>query len=293
MESYIQWLMKKDTQPITVKYYVSAVLQFQRWHMNETGSKSFAPSGVTMLEMQQWRDHMLNEATYTKSKESTPKRYSAASVKAYLQALKSFFDYLETTGAVQRNPVSKVMISGLLEDNVRIPRWLDIQEKGRLIQYLDDPKLEQKNVWKYARNRAIFYLGLYAGLRNREITTLRKTDLHFQEELIIVRNNTGEQPRTVEMSATLAKVLQDWIQVRGDSPDATLILTTRNEAISDKGMWRLFNTIALKVEIPDLSPQVLRHTFARQLVEEGRPLPLVAEILGIHNLKDILVYRMI
>lgn len=291
MESYIQWLKERHVQPKTITYYVSAIKQFQQWQIHESTASVFEPDTVSEFVAMQWKNHMLNDATYVRSKGAPPKPYSRTSIKAYLQAVHSYYEFLVSSGLAASNPFHRSIFSGLDNEEQQAPRWLTEVEKKRLLTYLSDPDLERKNIWKCARNRTVFYLALYAGLRNKEITSLHVSDIHFQERVLMIWQS-GETWRECKMNDNLINALQEWIQVRGEHICTSLILTNRKEQFTDKGMWRLFNTVSEKVGIPDLSTQVLRHTFAHDMVEQGKPLPLIAEMMGINNLKDVKVYNL-
>lgn len=129
MENYITWLKNNGSQSKTITFYIASVKLFQRWHMTKTKSLEFNPANVSTRDLQQWKDYMIHEATYIKNKATGPTKYSESSVKSYLKALKSYFEYLEQRGSIPKNPVSEIRAPKIKQ----YTRWLADEEKIKRI----------------------------------------------------------------------------------------------------------------------------------------------------------------
>lgn len=287
MHTYEQWMKSEGKSGNTIKRYVRIAMDFQQWYVTAAAGQAFDPKLVSAIELQDWKSFLLS-ATY-QGKDGKMKQYSVSSVNNCLKGIKVYFDYLQAIGSITMNPAGKLKpqkLQGAEEE----PRWLDRAERSRLLFYIDNEQLRKKNAWRFTRNRAVVFVMLHAGLRACEVVDLNPEDLHFEEKILHVRNGKGGKSRNVDMNKDLIAALRDWLQQRGQANTRKLFVSQRGGPLTEDGLTYLFDQIREKVGIPDLTPHVLRHTFAHDLTDRGTPLQMVAQLLGHSNINYTLVY---
>lgn len=291
MNEYERWLQEEGKAENTVNRYVRIAADFQAWYKAATKQDDFSPQLVTSLDLQDWKTYLLNEATYQRTKNSKPQKYSVSSVNNCIKGIKVFFDYCMATGAIRTNPAKKVKPQKIQDDEGE-PRWLERAEKTRFLFYVDNAQLQKKNAWRFARNRAVAFVMLHAGLRVSEAVDLEPEDLNFtgRKPFLRVRNGKGGKSRIVEMNPDLIDALRAWLEVRGTPRTIKLFVSQRGGPLTEDGVTAMFIKLREKTGIPDLTPHVMRHTFAHDLAERGEPLQTIADLLGHSNVNYTRVY---
>ncbi len=144
----------------------------------------------------------------------------------------------------------------------------------------------------YLRDAAIVKLILFAGLRVGEITQLRMSDVILDERKgsVIVREGKGTKRREIPLNAKARKAILDYLRVRPDVESEHMFLGQRNEAIKSKTVQRSVARFANPIDLRDVTPHVLRHTFAKSLIDRGVSLDKVATLLGHTNLNTTRIY---
>ena len=194
----------------------------------------------------------------------------------------AFFDFLaEDSGDLSwPNPVRPKRHGGKLPQ--RLPRDLSDDSVERLWQVITAP-----------RDQAWFVLMWRAGLRVGEVVDLQLTDLlspagaEHPARLRVM--GKGRKERIVLLSTEAAAVLQAWLALRPASAQPYLFLNERGRPLKPNGILWLLHQYGEQVGL-ELTPHQLRHTFARQAVEAGMPLPSLGKLLGHVNLDTTLVY---
>jgi site-specific recombinase XerD len=237
---------------------------------------------VTPLDLQDWKSYLLHEATFRRTSTSRPQRYSINSVNNNIKGIKSFFDYYKAIGRITSNPADKLKPQKVQADYDEDPRWLERIEKNRLLLCVNDERMKKKNPWRFARNRAIVYCGLHAGLRVSEIVALELEDLDFNKSYVYISDGKGGKARRVEMNMDLRNSLLEWLAERGEHQDPPKVFLSQKgmKGITENAVERMLRNMGEKIGIKDLTPHVLRHTFAHDLVERGVSIRLVADLLG-------------
>ena len=160
------------------------------------------------------------------------------------------------------------------------------------------------------RNRAIIMLMWRSGLRTKEVRALRMSDLGLKEQTIHVRNSKRKKSRRVAMDRDGWRYILEWLQRRvdlvemsrdqdgTDPEEVPVVCTVRpyGDGVLCRPMGK--NTIneslkylAKKAGIPGrVHGHALRHTFAKNLADEGTPMHIIQKALGHSSLQVTSVY---
>ncbi|MEC0182316.1 tyrosine-type recombinase/integrase [Paenibacillus peoriae] len=290
IQDFEAWLLEDGASKNTIDRYVTVAKFFIEWHNRIMKSEVFDPVNVSGRDLNAWKKYLLEEATYQRGNEK-PKRYSVSSVNNFVKSIRTFFRFLDENELIKTNPALKIKPQKIAADFDQDPRWLERFERNKLLRVVDDKNLEQKNRWKFTRNRAIVYVQLYAGLRVSEVIDLETEDISFETGYLFVRDGKGGKARRIEMNKDLRLALSEWLVERGDPDTKKLFTSSRGGTrLTKQGVEYLYRTLSEKTGIDDLTTHVPRHTLAHDLIETGYSLQRVADILGHTNLNYTRVY---
>ncbi len=169
-----------------------------------------------------------------------------------------------------------------------LPKFLDLEEVDRL---LAQPDVSNP---RGLRDKALISVLYATGLRVTELISLKLTNLHLEEGYLVCRGK-GEKERIVPIGHEAV----DWVRryladgrshlVKRASP--WLFVNARGGPLSRVGFWKLLKEYGLKANIThDISPHVLRHSFATHLLDRGADLRAIQMMLGHADLSTTQIY---
>jgi len=195
-----------------------------------------------------------------------------SSIGRKLAAIRSFFRYLLRRGVLTKNPAE--LIATPKKEN-RLPFHLDIDQATTL---METPAHDEK----YAlRDRAILETLYSCGLRVSELTGLNIGDLDLAGGVVRVLGK-GNKQRIVPVGSKAIQAVREYLQERralaGEGP---LFLNSRGDRINRRSVTRIVDAHVLSIAaFRNISPHVLRHTFATHMLEGGADLRAIQELLG-------------
>jgi site-specific recombinase XerD len=208
----------------------------------------------------------------------------------YMIAIRAFLKYLARQD-IKSMPAERIELAKIQE------RSLDLITHEELGRLMNAPK---SNDLKDLRDRAILELLFSTGLRVSELCSLtRDIDLHSDE--LSVRGKGGKV-RVVFISDEAKKILKQYLAARKDMDDALFIKIAKNvpKIMASKGsslgvtkrtIERVVKELALKAGISKkVTPHVMRHMFATDLLGNGADLRSVQAMLGHANINTTQIY---
>jgi site-specific recombinase XerD len=151
------------------------------------------------------------------------------------------------------------------------------------------------------RDRTIVRTLYYAGVRAAELVALDVDDVPTTARTgkVIVRAGKGQdggKPRTVPANAELRGTLTEYQQARRALPGAdtcpALFLNRYGKRLSVRAVDELVADLGTAIGLDDLSPHVLRHSFATDMLRAGADIVLVSELLGHASLNSTRIYTL-
>ncbi|MGO9313813.1 MAG: site-specific tyrosine recombinase XerD [Syntrophobacteraceae bacterium] len=203
-----------------------------------------------------------------------------------LAALRTFFKFLEKEGLVQGNPASLVHFPKL---GPQLPKSLTSAAIESLLALPDTAKpLGQ-------RDRAMFELLYACGLRVSELGGLQLSQIALEPGYLTVRGK-GEKERLIPMGELAAESLKTYLQYgrlkllkKGFIPE--VFINARGEKLSRQGIWKIIKSSARKAGITtNITPHMLRHSFATHLLENGADLRSLQVMLGHSDIATTQIY---
>lgn len=200
-------------------------------------------------------------------------------------ALRSFFDYLVDEDVVGANPCAYLASPKL---PLKLPNILSEQE---VLALLSAPTLDKPAGY---RDRAMFEVLYGSGLRVSELVGLNAGDV---DQLGFVRClGKGNKERIVPIGSHALKAVAAYLdytrpRLLKNPRERALFLNSRGQRLTRQGFWKIIKAWAKEGGIKkNISPHMLRHSFATHLLRHGADLRSVQEMLGHADLTTTQIY---
>ena len=203
-------------------------------------------------------------------------------------ALMALSTYARAGGFIESDP-----LRGVLPANQQPlpPRWLERDQFARLMRQLEinvnaanTPARRQRAL----RDAALVGVMAFAGLRESEAAALTLEDVQLSPRSgsVVVRHGKGGSRRSIPLSSEARRILSAWLDVRPRSgcvrPAAGnhLFIDESGDALSTRAIQKRIRALGAAAAVEGLTPHRLRHTCAKRMVDAGRQLTEVRQVLG-------------
>ena len=283
VEDFLQYLRHERGQSDnTAKTYAALLGKFTTWSatQNLTDWKS-----VELKHLMAFLQHERERPLVDEPKEST-KRLSSESVYLEIAALRALYRFAENERLLPANVAENLSLPRRWK---RLPKALTNDEITKLLT----PALPETP--ESLCDQAILELAYASGLRLSELKNLRLEQLHLDAGFINVIGK-GNKERVVPVGRQAVEALNRFIQagrpklVTPKSP-ANVFLTRRGTPFAAVTLWLRIKHRVLRAGVSrNLTPHMLRHSFATHLLEHGADLRVIQELLGHANISTTEVY---
>lgn len=170
-----------------------------------------------------------------------------------------------------------------------VPRFLSDEQIVQVLESLDPDSFIG------SRDLAMLLVLATYGVRRSQIATLRLSDIDWDERRIHFRAHKGGKPVVHELTARVAAAISDYVdrfRPRMRCDEVFLRSIAPHLPISPMAISGIVHARLKQagVDAPLLSPHAFRHAFATRLLRAGRPLKVVADLLGHRALDSATVY---
>lgn len=241
-------------------------------------SKASSPSAVTERSVREFRLHLNRQAGTQGTMKHKTQNY-------YMISLRAFLKFLRKRDVNSLNPERIELAKVGARD-------LDLISNDELGRLMAGPKGDSLSA---LRDRAIVELLFSTGLRVSELCGLDR-DIDLSRDELSVRGK-GEKVRVVFLSPEAKKAVKAYLDKRGDIDDALFVQmgkaakTAKQLRLTPRSVERLIKKYATKAGITrKVTPHVIRHSFATDLLESGADLRSVQALLGHANIATTQVY---
>jgi integrase/recombinase XerD len=263
--------LEKSLSNNSIEAYLNDVFKLEKY-FNEK-SIEISPSDVTYPNL---KDFL---AWYTENNSNTRTQSRV------LSGIRAFFKFLLIEGEINENPSSLIESPKI---GLKLPEVLSISEIDSMIDRIDLSKPEGH------RNKAIIETLYGCGLRVSELVNLRLTDIHYNEEYVVVTGK-GDKQRLVPISMKALKEIDLYKSDRNRLPVITdqniLFLNRRGKRLTRAMIFTIIKDLAAKAGInKNIHPHTFRHSFATHMIEAGADLRAVQEMLGHESILTTEIY---
>lgn len=214
--------------------------------------------------------------------------YAASTINTDLRTFQGFLQFLQQEGYAV--PQSLFRIPNLKQPDP-LPKFLTDEQVKKLRDEFESRVVQAQN-FRQRRDalldRAMFYLLWQSGLRRGEVEDVRLEDLDLAQKRLMVRKSKALKDRTVFMTDTTVRAVQEYLAVRGPGPTEHVFLY-RNQPLSKDLVPGRFKAAGERVGVK-VYPHRLRHTAATQLLNAGCCVTSIQKFLGHKELSTTMVY---
>ena len=240
---------------------------------------------VELKHLMQFLEHERTRPLENQPEESK-KRLSSESVYLAIAALRAFYRFAENERLLPKNVAENLSLPRRWK---RLPKALTNSEIDQLLQ----PVAVQTP--STLCDQAVLELAYASGLRLSELCRIRLEQLHLESGFITVIGK-GNKERVVPAGTKAIKALNDYLAagrpslVTARSP-ANVFLTKRGTAFARETMWHRIKQRAKLAGVGrNVTPHMLRHSFATHLLEHGADLRVIQELLGHAQINTTEIY---
>jgi site-specific recombinase XerD len=215
----------------------------------------------------------------------------ARSRNARLSAIRSFFKYVA------------INEPQLLHHCQRILAMPSKRHEKRTIDYLTRTEIEaviaapDLTTWHGRRDRALLVLALQTGLRVSELINLQGRDIVLGPGAHVRCLGKGRKERATPIRKDSIKLLRGWITERGGNESEALFISNRNEPLSRDAIEQIVRKhvesaagVCPSLRKKRVTPHVLRHSAAMQLLQNGVDRTVIALWLGHESVETTQMY---
>lgn len=267
---FLEFLQKdKKLSNNTLQSYKRDIMQYYNYvednHMNYTK--------VNGNDIKAYLEHLSNVGKKT------------STISRNLASIRSFYQFLLRTRKAKNDPTEGIQ-SPKIEK--KAPSVLSSKEIELLLDQPKDVDL------KGTRDKAMLEFAYATGMRVTEIISLNVEDVNIQEAYVICRN--GSKQRTIPLGAISIKALKEYIEqarpiLIKDENEKSLFVNINGKRLTRQGFWKIVKYYKEQAHITkDITPHVLRHSFATHLLQNGADLKAIQTMLGHSDISSTQVY---
>ncbi len=213
------------------------------------------------------------------------KKDDNTSINRKLSSLRGFYKYMANEGIVKSNVFS--LVNGPKKSK-KLPRYFEYNELEELFLVPDlSTPIGQRD--------ALLLEMLYAtGVRVGELVNIKVKDIDLGRRSILILGK-GNKERFVTYGEyceeALNRYLQDGYLLLNKKQEDYLFLNQHGEQLTERGVRYILNQLIQKTGIhKNISPHMIRHSFATHLLNAGCDLLTVQKLLGHESIKATQIY---
>ena len=283
VEDFLQYLRHERGQSDnTAKTYAALLGRFTAW------AETQGLTDWTQVELRHLTGFIQYERTRPQEVEpaAPAKKLSGESVYLEIAALRAFYKFAENENLLPANLAENLSLPRRWQ---RLPKALSGPEIDRLLK--PAPVETPENLC----DQAILELAYASGLRLSELRNVRLEQLHLDAGFINVIGK-GNKERVVPVGKSAVAALNRYLAagrprlVTPKSP-ANVFLTQRGTPFAAVTLWlHIKNRVQHAGVERNITPHMLRHSFATHLLEHGADLRVIQELLGHTNISTTEIY---
>ena len=202
-----------------------------------------------------------------------------------LATIRSFYQFLLRTKKIKKDPTVGVQ-SPKVEK--KVPSILSSQEVELL---LEQPKtVDLKGI----RDKAMLEFAYATGMRVTEIISLDISDVNIEQSYVVCKS--GFKSRNIPLGTLSLKALKDYVEkarpilIKDEKVEA-LFVNINGKRLTRQGFWKIVKFYKEQAHITkEITPHVLRHSFATHLLRNGADLKSIQTMLGHSDISSTQVY---
>ncbi len=253
----------------TLQSYKRDIIQFQEYLDNERLNYS----KLGQQEIKEYIEYLKKIGKKT------------STISRNLASIRSFYQFELRSKKVKKDP-TEGMQSPKIEK--KAPSILSSAEVELLLEQPSDVDL------KGIRDKAMLEFAYATGMRVTEIISLNIDDVNFENAYVVC--STGSKKRNIPLGNLSLKALEEYVKnarpimIKKETEKA-LFVNVNGKRLTRQGFWKIIKYYKEQANISkDITPHVLRHSFATHLLQNGADLKSIQVMLGHSDISSTQVY---
>jgi integrase/recombinase XerD len=215
--------------------------------------------------------------------------YRPTTVARKLASLKTFFRHLRASGTISVDPLEEMNAPRIQKEP---PRILSDEQVADLFRQVatDAPA--------GIRDLAMLHLLYATGMRVSELVALNLEHIDLEQATVVCagRNGRNRRQRVLPLPAPAREQINNYLQharprlIQHHPGEQALFVNHHGERLTRQGFWLIIKGYARQANITDITPHMLRHSFAILMLQNGMELRSVQELLGHAHIATTQVY---
>lgn len=214
---------------------------------------------------------------------------SAASKKTMIVRVRSYVRFLAFTDGIRSEDILSLPLTSPVWKRAGVTSYLSDMELERLFSTYDQS--HPVGIRNYAIARCLRDLGL----RCSEVASLSLDDFDWKQGTITIRKTKSNAPRTLPLHPRTGRTIEAYLlHSRPATPERTLFVRFKNPQGFPMGTSQVRQTVrkaAIRAGLAHFTgPHTLRHTAAKEMINQGIDLKTLADILGHESIETTCMY---
>lgn len=263
INDFISYISKKNYSVNTYTSYINDLYYFYIFIKKDL-------TKVTFEDIKDYLEHL------------NLKKEKTSSIRRKISSLKSFYKFLYKNNYINKKdyPLTKIAYPKMEK---KLPKFIYYND---LLEIINESSKDKDGV----RDRLIIEMLYATGVRVSELINIKINDIDFNNRRIIVLGK-GNKERIVYYGEYAEEVLKEYMKTHERKNHNYLFVNSRGGKLTDRGVRYIIDNIMSKLSIKThVTPHVLRHTFATDMLNNGCDIKVVQELLGHSSLKATEIY---
>lgn len=263
INDFISYISKKNYSVNTYTSYINDLYYFYIFIKKDL-------TKVTFEDIKDYLEHL------------NLKKEKTSSIRRRISSLKSFYKFLYKNNYMNKKdyPLTKISYPKMEK---KLPKFIYYND---LLEIINESSKDKDGV----RDRLIIEMLYATGVRVSELINIKINDIDFNNRRIIVLGK-GNKERIVYYGEYAEEVLKEYMKTHERKNHNYLFVNSRGGKLTDRGVRYIIDNIMSKLSVKThVTPHVLRHTFATDMLNNGCDIKVVQELLGHSSLKATEIY---
>ena len=270
VKSFLEFIENdKKLSSNTLQSYRRDIVQLEEY----LDSENIAYNKVTKEDVENYIEHLKEIGKKT------------STISRNIASIRSFYQYLVRVKKIKKDPTEGIQ-SPKIEK--KAPSILSSEEVELLLE-------QPKNVdLKGIRDKAMLEFAYATGMKVTEIISLNIEDVNVNEAYVVC--NSGFKKRNIPLGSMSLKALVEYMKnarpyLIKDEKEKALFVNINGKRLTRQGFWKIVKYYKEQAHITkDITPHVLRHSFATHLLQNGADLKSIQTMLGHSDISSTQVY---
>lgn len=244
------------------------------------------------LHIENWQQVTREDIAHYLLEMREAQAYRPATIARKLASLKTFFRYLRSTGVLAVDPIEDLGIPRVQKD---LPQVLTQEQIASLFRQVaaDTPV--------GIRDLAMLQILYATGMRVSELVSLDVGDVDVEVARVVCRGRDGKnkRERVLPLPARALEATRRYLSearlrlVQRHPGEQAFFVNHHGERLTRQGLWLIIKGYARQAGITEITPHMLRHSFAILMLQNGMEPRSVQELLGHAHIATTQVYSQI